>query len=313
MIQASALVDKFKYALENRWGYIYGTAGVMWTQAKQTQKINYMKANFGDNWQKNADAKNNKYYMAALYGSKWIGHTVADCSGLFVWAFKELGGSIYHGSNTIWKRYCSHKGTLSKGARSDGKPIQPGTAVFLNRNGSRHHIGLYVGGDTCIEAKGTKAGVVTSSLSHWDELGELKDIAYDGEEGTVIPVETLRRGSEGPEVTELQEMLNAVGYDCGQSDGKYGAKTEAAVRAFQSAEGLKIDGVAGPMTRERLTAAYEESLIGGAPEVPPHSDKVYLVLDETTFAALQELRDVFPALAEAIDNAIVPDGGDSDE
>ena len=254
---------------------------------------------------------NSNLKYSAEYGSKWIGHRVADCSGLFVWAFKELGGSIYHGSNTIWKRYCSHKGTLSKGARSDGKPIQPGTAVFLNRNGSRHHIGLYVGGDTCIEAKGTKAGVVTSSLSHWDEWGELRDVNYG--EGTVIPVETLRRGSEGPEVTELQEMLNAVGYDCGQSDGKYGAKTEQAVRAFQSAEGLKIDGIVGPMTRERLTTAYEESLIGGAPEVPPHSDKVYLVLDETTFAALQELRDVFPALAEAIDNAIVPDGGDSDE
>ena len=37
VISTEALIEKFKYALENDWGYIWGTAGVMWTKAKQEQ------------------------------------------------------------------------------------------------------------------------------------------------------------------------------------------------------------------------------------------------------------------------------------
>ena len=31
MIQAADLIAKFQYALDDNWGYIWGTAGVMWT------------------------------------------------------------------------------------------------------------------------------------------------------------------------------------------------------------------------------------------------------------------------------------------
>ena len=33
-----------------------------------------------------------------------------DCSGLFVKAYRDQGASIYHGSNTIYRKYCSEKG-----------------------------------------------------------------------------------------------------------------------------------------------------------------------------------------------------------
>ena len=159
MIKAADLIAKFLYALSNAWGYILGTAGILWTADKQAATENE---------------------MAQQYGEKWIGHYVADCSGLFVWAFKQLGRSIYHGSNTIWDKYLSTKGKLNNGQRSDGKPLRPGTAVFLLRNGDdRHHIGLYIGDGKCIEAKGTPYGVVESKIDHWDEWGELKDVDYD--------------------------------------------------------------------------------------------------------------------------------------
>lgn len=59
-------------------------------------------------------------------------------------------------------------------------------------------------------------------------------------------------GSVGNEVMELQKYLNAVGFDCGVADGKYGPKTKAGIIKFQLANKLTGDGVVGPMTRSVL-------------------------------------------------------------
>lgn len=265
MIQASALIDKFKYALDNRWGYIYGAAGVEWTQAKQNQKVNYMVSNYGSNWQKNADAKENTYYMAAMYGSKWIGHKVADCSGLFKWAFKELGGAIAHGSNSIYDRYCVKKGKITDDIR---KSMLPGTAVFVDKKGNKSHIGLYVGSGTVIEACSTQAGVCTSKLNtaKWTYYGTLKNVEYPASEAQEQPSDqkedkepmeslpTLKRGSKGEYVTLLQTKLIQKGYDLGKwgADGDFGSQTEKAVKEFQTDHGLTADGIVGAKTWNAL-------------------------------------------------------------
>ena len=110
MICAEDLIAKFQYALDNHWGYIWGAAGSVWTQAKQNATSND---------------------MAKKYGQQWVGHTVADCSGLFTWAFKQLGGTMYHGSDTRYRKCCVNKGELSKGKRMDQGTLKPGTAVFV--------------------------------------------------------------------------------------------------------------------------------------------------------------------------------------
>ena len=228
MITAQALIAKFQYALDQKWGYIWGGAGQTWTQAKQ-------------------DAATRS--MTVKYGSRWIGRRVADCSGLFSWAFKELGGYMYHGSNTMWNKYCTSKGTLQSGIT-----IRPGTAVFLvNSAGSRHHVGLFIGNDTVIEAKGTAYGVVTSKLSHWDEWGELAGVDYTNE-GSETFVTTLRKGDTGDEVRVLQNKLLALGYSLPKygADGSYGSETTAAVMAFQTDKGLVVDGICGPITQATL-------------------------------------------------------------
>jgi cell wall-associated NlpC family hydrolase len=112
-IKASALIIKFQFAYDNKWGYIYGEWHTAWTQAKQTALVNSFVKKYGSNWKNDEAAKKANKYYGALYGSKWVGHIVTDCSGLFYWAFKELGGYMYHGSNTMWDKYCTAKGELT--------------------------------------------------------------------------------------------------------------------------------------------------------------------------------------------------------
>ena len=78
---------------------------------------------------------------------------------------------------------------------------------------------------------------------------------YDATPVNVTPVTTqpmLRTGSRGDAVRKLQELLNALGYDCGSVDGIFGSKTKAAVLAFQKANGLGADGIVGPLTWGKL-------------------------------------------------------------
>lgn len=62
----------------------------------------------------------------------------------------------------------------------------------------------------------------------------------------------LAWGSQGAEVSALQQALNAQDYWCGDVDGIFGPKTYAAVTKFQSAKGLAVDGIVGPNTRAAL-------------------------------------------------------------
>jgi putative chitinase len=57
---------------------------------------------------------------------------------------------------------------------------------------------------------------------------------------------TLSRGDEGPLVTKLQEKLGV------EAIGKFGPKTEAALKEWQTANGLIADGIAGPFTLSKL-------------------------------------------------------------
>ena len=78
--------------------------------------------------------------------------------------------------------------------------------------------------------------------------------------GAILPANTtldaalplLRTGSTGEYVKRLQQRLNALGYDCGDADGIFGSRTHAAVIAFQKANGLSADGIAGPLTWAKL-------------------------------------------------------------
>jgi peptidoglycan hydrolase-like protein with peptidoglycan-binding domain len=64
-------------------------------------------------------------------------------------------------------------------------------------------------------------------------------------------LEPLRLGSSGPEVVTLQRALRAAGATL-PVDGHFGARTQAAVRAFQEANSITVDGVVGDETHAFL-------------------------------------------------------------
>lgn len=59
-------------------------------------------------------------------------------------------------------------------------------------------------------------------------------------------------GCTGDAVKTLQEKLNAKGFNSGNVDGIFGAKTYAAVTAFQKVNGLGVDGIVGKLTWAKL-------------------------------------------------------------
>ena len=66
--------------------------------------------------------------------------------------------------------------------------------------------------------------------------------------------------------TQIQTALKTKGYDPGPIDGIRGRLTISAIKAFQAAHGLQVDGIAGPKTLAKLFPAGSPE--GQAPLVP---------------------------------------------
>lgn len=116
-----------------------------------------------------------------------------DCSGAFVWAYKQLGESIEHGSNSIVH--------LRVGEYVPVSDAKPGYAVFKLRTwreddsgnrwfqqqpGDCYHIGLMGYDGRVLNAQSTKTGFVASPASqNWAFAAPLKAVDYtdDKEKG----------------------------------------------------------------------------------------------------------------------------------
>ncbi|HEX6299660.1 MAG TPA: peptidoglycan-binding protein, partial [Acidimicrobiia bacterium] len=103
----------------------------------------------------------------------------------------------------------------------------------------------------------TVDGIV--GLQTWTAL--LNDMpAVSASESSPFKVESIplperplvKSGDESPVVEELQRHLVDEAFDPGEIDGVFGANTKAMVVAFQKANGLDHDGVAGPQTWRAL-------------------------------------------------------------
>lgn len=73
----------------------------------------------------------------------------------------------------------------------------------------------------------------------------------------------LYRGCVGEDVRSLQKSMTRKGYWCGAADGDFGELTQQAVWAVQKQNGLRRDGIVGPLTRNALANGSLPRPVGG--------------------------------------------------
>lgn len=134
-----------------------------------------------------------------------------DCSGAFVYAFRQYGLSIAHGSNSIARKYIT-------GVLLPISQARPGMVAFKcrpwleeDRNnqwfgtdpGDVHHVGL-VDDDVryVLNAKGEKSGFCRDPIRSWSFVAYLKNITYNSKEASKMQTATvvLPSGSSGKTV-----------------------------------------------------------------------------------------------------------------
>ncbi|MFC5215411.1 protein kinase domain-containing protein [Streptomyces coerulescens] len=118
------------------------------------------------------------------------------------------------------------------------RPTPGGEASATSGNGSG-------GGSTPAETP-TPTAPTTPATPPWNS----QCTYYSGTELTV-------RGNRGQRVVQVQCMLTKRGYSVGASgvDGEFGDATLAAVKQFQGAKGLEVDGEVGPNTWAALRSS----------------------------------------------------------
>ena len=177
---------------------------------------------------------------------------IFDCRGFTRWLLGLVGISLAGaGATSQWDTASNwtEKGTI------DGIPKDQVCCVFKQRNGKMEHTGMHIGNGVIIHCSvEVKRSSTTDKSWGWTHYAIPKGI-----DGKIISKPTIRRGDQGPYVAECQQDLIQLDYDVGATgaDGKFGRKTEAAVKAFQANNGLKVDGIVGQATWGALLAAVD--------------------------------------------------------
>lgn len=182
-----------------------------------------------------------------------------DCSGLGMnWIQNETGLS---------KTDMTANGMLAKCTKIKKSQLAKGDWVFQTKNGKAHHIGYVVDNDlNVVHSKGRRWGVIKEAFSSktWDTYGRPKyfkeeiELLIEVKDAMFELKRELKKGCTGNDVKELQTMLNEA-MDAGLAvDGSFGTKTYKAVRKYQKAKGLKIDGIVGEKTITALGGVWKD-------------------------------------------------------
>jgi N-acetyl-anhydromuramyl-L-alanine amidase AmpD len=118
----------------------------------------------------------------------------------------------------------------------------------------RGHCGVYIGDGKVVESTPIwKNGVQITALSarKWLKHGKLPYVEYEEVATVTVTLPVLRKGSKGETVETLQRLLNSYGSSL-TLDGDFGANTDRALRAFQKAQKLTVDGICGKESWKRL-------------------------------------------------------------
>jgi hypothetical protein len=208
------------------------------------------------------------------YKFRRSGPDAFDCSGLTKRAVAQIGLDWYHGATTQWLRGKQttappeRYGYFGETGGIDALPMDKVAFLFAQdaSTGKMAHVGIYAGNGWVVQAGGYGGrGVHYNRLDRrrWTHYAVLTSFwtERDGDEN--MDSVTLRRGSIGPQVVEMQKALLALGYSVGaktKADGKFGPATEAAVKAFQKDYGLPVTGTWGLPENQALDKDLEDEV-----------------------------------------------------
>lgn len=268
------------------WPYAWGATGQKCTVANREARMKNPKIGEGDIKliKKRCQVLNGS--MPSCDGCKYLpgGERVNmyDCIGFVNCLLNYAGVDHYGAGCTIMWNHAANwsvKGKLANMPETVCLLFQqfPGDASRMQ------HIGLYCGGGVVIHCSGEVKKQQIGDYP-WTHFAVPRDLGGD------VPVShpTIRRGSTGPDVVECQQDLITLGYDLSPfgADGKFGAKTEDAVKAFQGSVGLRQDGIVGRNTWAALDEAVKPE---PGPEPPKQLYTVIIPhLTEEQANALQE-------------------------
>ena len=213
--------------------YIFGAAGQTCTPTYR-QAVMKSKPTYAEAIQRNCPVLSGK--QATCQGCKYNGRPAYDCRGLTRLAVKAVTGRPIMGAGAT-SQWNDNSNWAEKGLIKD-RPDKP-CIVFTQKGTTMSHTGICIG-ETAIHASGHNSGVIESpmprSFTHYAVPVEL----YEGSKP--MP---MKKGSKGVAVKALQTALISLGYNLPRfgADGDYGNETETAVKAFQLAHSLPVDGV----------------------------------------------------------------------
>lgn len=235
----------------------------------------------GNNWNKYAEDPN----MTKLLGWKAQNQPWCNifCNAAFITVFGlTLGAAMIYQPVGSGSALCRASAQFFKDHNAFVKSPEPGDIIFFYSGGDINHQGIVtrVTGGTVSTVEGNSSDAVSarsyrigdsniagygrpnwslvsnSPVNHAPAKPENSTIIQTAKESNrvSIMVPVLRMGDTGPAVCSMQSMLLANKLSLGSygADGDFGSLTAAALRAFQSNNGLTVDGVCGKKTWEAL-------------------------------------------------------------
>jgi N-acetylmuramoyl-L-alanine amidase len=121
------------------------------------------------------------------------------------------------------------------------------------------HKAILVMGDEALESKIETDGFVEWKLPKLIvHSAKIQLFIDDGHSDKITHEIDVEIGSLDPisEGSGVQARLNALGFHCGEVDDKLRKKSEQAIKEFQTAKQLTVDGIAGPITQAELENHY---------------------------------------------------------
>lgn len=167
-----------------------------------------------------------------------------------------MGGQGEAGGVPSGTRYLALLGAIGAIALAAPATASAGSADIAALQVAMGALGLYPHTVDGISGPWTQSAVRTFQTQHGlavDGIAGPRTRAALGRRGKPnLGARLLRSGKEGWDVAALQFLLHERGFEPGGFDGGFGPNTASAVRRYQAAAHLQVDGVAGPSTVNAL-------------------------------------------------------------